>query len=212
MPTPLHIQTFALGDWQTNCYILHTDSRACWIVDCGFEPEPLFHFIEQKQLMPQQVILTHAHVDHVAGLPELRRRYPDLPVLIHEAEREFPGDPALNLSIALAEPIVAPEPSSTFRHGDQLVLDGITFQVRHTPGHSPGGVTLYQPDHAVALVGDALFAGSIGRYDFPTSDGHLLIASIKSQLLTLPDDTRVLSGHGPETTIGRERKTNPYLQ
>ncbi len=138
--------------------------------------------------------------------------YPDLPILIHAAERDFPGDTTLNLSLYVGTPIVAPDPTATFAHDDTLTLGGLAFEVRHTPGHSPGGVTFYQPDHAVALVGDTLFAGSIGRFDFPTSDGPALIRSIHEQLLTLPDATRVLPGHGPETTIGRERAGNPYLR
>ncbi|HEX7010211.1 MAG TPA: MBL fold metallo-hydrolase, partial [Phycisphaeraceae bacterium] len=131
---------------------------------------------------------------------------------IHEAERAFLSDAALNLSIVLPEPVVAPEPTATFRHGDRLELDGLVFEVRHTPGHSPGGACFYQTEHGVAFVGDALFAGSIGRYDFPTSDGPTLFRSIREQLLTLPDATRILPGHGPATTIGRERRTNPYLR
>lgn len=211
MSDALHIETFTLGQWMTNCYVAYTDAGNCWIIDCGFEPEDMFEFIEEKNLTPQQVVLTHAHVDHIAGLPSLRRRWKDLPIVIHEAEREYPGDPALNLSIALAEPIVAPEPTSVFLHGDTLMLDGIGFEVRHTPGHSPGGVCLYQQEHHLAIVGDTLFAGSIGRSDFPTSNSNDLLNSIRTQLLTLPDDTRVLPGHGPATTIGTERRTNPFL-
>ena len=212
MSEPLHIETFTLGDWMTNCYVLYNASGSCWLVDVGFEPEPMFAFIERRDLTPRQVVLTHAHVDHIAGLSELSLRWPALPLLIHEAERDFPGDPMLNLSIVLASPVVAPAPSGTFAHGDVLKLDGIDFEVRHTPGHSPGGVCLYAPEHAVALVGDTLFAGSIGRHDFPTSDGATLMRSIADQLLTLPDTTRVLPGHGPETSVGRERATNPYLR
>ena len=214
MMDSLHIESFCLGEWMTNCYVVYTGGPggACWIVDAGFEPGPLLGFIADKGLRPQQVVLTHAHVDHIAGLAQVREAYPGLPILIHEAELAFPGDPVLNLSAALSEPVIAPEPSGTFSHGDTLTLDGIGFQVRHTPGHSPGGVCLYQKDQGVALVGDTLFAGSIGRHDFPTSDGPTLMRSIHEQLMTLPDDTRVLPGHGPETTIAQERRTNPFLR
>jgi len=212
MPEALHIESFCLGDWMTNCYVVYNDAGACWIVDAGFGPEPMLGFILEKGLTPEQIVLTHAHVDHIAGLGQVVQAYPGLPILIHEAELCFPIDPMLNLSAALSERIVAPEPTDTFTHGETLTLDGLDFQVRHTPGHSPGGVCLYQKDYRVALVGDTLFAGSIGRHDFPTSDGPALMQSIHEQLLTLPDDTRVLPGHGPETTIGQERQTNPFLR
>ncbi len=217
MPDELHIETFTLGDWMTNCFVVHAPATGaaggdCVIVDLGFDPEPVFQYIEANNLTPSKVVLTHAHVDHIAGLPELRSRYADLPILIHEAERDFPGDPALNLSIALDRPVVAPEPDDVLRHGQRIDLAGFAFEVRHTPGHSPGGITLYQAEHRVAIVGDALFAGSVGRTDFPTSDGPGLIRSIREQLLSLPDETQVLPGHGPATTIGRERASNPFLQ
>lgn len=206
----LTIQTFCLGQWQTNCYVLSV-GRACWIVDAGFDPEPMLDAIDQRGLKLEKVVLTHAHLDHIAGLNTVRRRHPGVPIVIHVDEQEFLTDTRLNLSAAFAEPVVAPEATDLLTHGDTLDLAGVTFEVLHTPGHSPGGITLYQPDHHVAIVGDTLFAGSIGRFDFPTSDGPRLMQSIQEQLLTLPDDTRVLPGHGPETTIAHERATNPYL-
>ncbi|MEX0886288.1 MAG: MBL fold metallo-hydrolase [Phycisphaeraceae bacterium] len=214
MPNDLHIETFTLGDWMTNCYVLHADADGgpCWIIDLGFDPEPVLDYIDHHDLTPHEVILTHGHVDHVAGLPTLRRRYLELPILIHEAERDFPGDPLLNLSIVLDPPVIAPDPDGMLVHGQHIDIAGLTFEVRHTPGHSPGGITLYQPDQGVAIVGDALFAGSIGRTDFPTSDPDQLIRSIREQLLTLPDNTRVLPGHGPATRIAHERATNPFIK
>lgn len=207
----MHIKPFTLGDWMTNCYVVRGSGSACWIVDAGFEPAPMLDYIEREGLEPRRLVLTHAHVDHIAGVAAVREQYPELEILIHEAERDFPGDAALNLSVALAQPVIAPEPTTTLGHGQTLELDELRFQIRHTSGHSPGGITLYEPDQGVALVGDALFAGSIGRTDFPTSDHARLIASIREQLLTLPDPTRVLPGHGPETTIGAERGGNPFL-
>jgi len=222
MPDSLHIETFCLGDWMTNCYVVHprieaagsgrADSQPCWIVDAGFDPDPMIDYIQQHRLQPQQVVLTHAHVDHIAGLHRVCERWPGIPILIHTAERDYPADPALNLSIVLADPLVAPPPTGTLEHGQILKLGDAAFEVRHTPGHSPGGVVLYQPESAVALVGDTLFGGSVGRSDFPTSDQEGLFNSIRTQLYTLPDETRVLPGHGPATTIGQERATNPFVQ
>jgi hydroxyacylglutathione hydrolase len=212
MPDTLEIKNFCLGDWGTNCYVAFTDTGACWIIDAGFDPADMLQFIIENDLKPEKVVLTHAHVDHVGGLAEVCDAYPDIEIHIHEDERAYPGNPMLNLSVALAECVVAPDPTKTFAHGDTLTLDGHDFQVRHTPGHSPGGVCLYQPEHQLAIVGDTLFAGSIGRHDFPSSDGPTLMRSIHEQLMTLPDDTRALPGHGPETTIGNERASNPFLQ
>jgi hydroxyacylglutathione hydrolase len=216
MSPSLHIETFCLGEWMTNCYVVWADggdgAQPCWVVDAGFGPGDMIGFIRERGLALQQVVLTHAHVDHIAGLQEVRDAWPDVPILIHADEADFLTEPTLNLSAALAEPVVAPAATGTLAHGDVLELGGLNFQVRHTPGHSPGGISLYQAESGVVLVGDALFAGSVGRTDFPTSDGPTLGRAIREQLYTLPDDTRVLPGHGPATTIGREKRTNPYVR
>ncbi|MAE64204.1 MAG: hypothetical protein CMJ18_07995 [Phycisphaeraceae bacterium] len=209
---PLHIRVFTLGDWMTNCHVVHAeDGGPCWIVDAGFDPGDMVKYVADHELEPAQIVLTHAHIDHIAGLLELRAAWPTLPITIHEDERAFLTDPALNLSGMLPTPIVAPDATATVAHGDSLSLQGATFDVIHTPGHSPGGITLHCAEAAVAIVGDALFAGSIGRTDFPTSDHQRLMQSLRD-LMTLPDETRVLSGHGPETTIGAERRLNPFVR
>jgi len=215
MSDPLHIETFSLSDWMTNCFVIHSDaggSRTCWIVDAGFEPQPLVEYVQRHDLMPSHVILTHAHVDHIAGLSELRQQWPQVAILSHEAEHAFLTDPRRNLSAMMDRPIRVPAATGKLEHGQSLELDGASFEVRHTPGHSPGGITLYQADLGVAIVGDALFASSIGRTDFPGSDHATLIRSIRQQIFSLPDETRVLSGHGPETAVGRERASNPFLR
>jgi glyoxylase-like metal-dependent hydrolase (beta-lactamase superfamily II) len=211
MSDALTIKTFTLGDWMTNCYVLAAGSR-CWIIDAGFQPRLMLQYIQKNNLTPEKIILTHAHVDHIGGLTQVSAAHPNAPILIHEAEQQFPTDPMLNLSAALAEEIVAPEPTQLLTVGQMLELNGHHFEVRHTPGHSPGGITLYCAEQRLALVGDALFAAGIGRTDFPTADHKTLIDSIKNQLMALPDDTRVLPGHGPATTIGEERANNPFLQ
>ncbi len=214
----LHIEAFCLGDWQTNCYVVHvdgaaaSDAHACWIIDAGFAPEAMLEYIAARRLEPRAVLLTHAHVDHIAGLAEIHKAYPPAPILIHRDEAAFLTDPQLNLSAWLDEPIVAPAATGFLKPGETIALAGFAFEIRHTPGHSPGGVTLYNEAAGVAIVGDALFAGSIGRTDFPTSDHATLIRAIHEQLMSLPDTVRILPGHGPETTIGRERRANPFLR
>jgi len=213
MNNELHLRGFTLGDWMTNCYVLwRGDGPNCWIVDAGFEPGTMIQTIREENLNPTLLILTHGHVDHIAGVNDLRDAWPELPIAIHDDERDFLTDPTLNLSAMVGLNITTPPADRALAHGETLDLDGLAFEIRHTPGHSPGGVTLYQHESQLALVGDALFADSIGRHDFPTSDGPTLLESIREQLYTLPDETRVFSGHGPETTIGHEKTNNPFVR
>jgi len=212
MSQSLHIETFTLGEFMTNSYIVADESGAAWVVDAGFDPEPMLAYLRERDLRVEQVVLTHAHVDHIAGLAQVMREVGEVPILIHEAEKEFLVDTDLNLSIYMGQPIVAPEATGHVEHGDTLTLGPHRFEVRHTPGHSPGGICLYQAEQSVAIVGDTLFAGSIGRHDFPTSDFDALQRSIREQLYTLPDDTQVLPGHGGPTTTGREKRTNPFVR
>ncbi len=212
MADPLHIETFVLGPWQTNCYALWTEGLdECWLIDAGFDPEPMIEFVRGRSLEPTWLILTHAHLDHIAGLGICRAVWPGMKVAVHEAEQGFLGDPQLNLSVMIEEPIVAEPADALLQAGQRMTLGDKLFEVLHTPGHSPGGITLYHAGGDLAIVGDALFAGSVGRTDFPTSDGSALFESIRQQLLSLPDRTRVLPGHGPETTIGREKQANPFI-
>jgi len=220
MPTPA-IKTFTLGDYQTNCFVVTPDSAdppaakqvgQCWIVDCGFEPQAMFDWIEKRGLKPVGILLTHAHADHIAGVDQALSRFGKIPISIHEAEIEFCGDPMLNLSGLLGMPITCTRPDRALRDGDQLELGGTRWRVLHTPGHSPGGVCFVHDESMQAIVGDTLFAGSIGRYDFPTSNGDDLRRSLQEVLMGLPDDFTIHPGHGPDTTIGRERRTNPFLR
>ena len=199
-----------LGDWATNCYVVERGSD-CIIVDCGFDPEPMIRSIEERSLSLQLIVLTHAHLDHIGGLDEVSSRYPSVPVVIHERERGFCSDPMLNLSVLAGMSVRVREPDHFVKGGETIPVLGTEFRVLHTPGHSPGGITLVHDPSRSALVGDTLFAGSIGRTDFPTSDPDQMRRTLREILMSLPDEYRVYPGHGPSTTIGRERATNPWL-
>lgn len=210
----LVIERFPLGPLETNAYLLvRPGSKACFVVDPGDGPAALTKRVRAAGYVPQAIVLTHAHYDHIAGVAQVLEAFgKDLPILIHEAERSFPTDPAQNLSGAYGFGMVAPEPTGTLAHGQRLTLDGLDFEIRHSPGHSPGGVAIVQHDLRVVIAGDTLFAGSVGRYDFPHSDGDALVRSIRTQFYTLPDETLVLPGHGPETTIGEEKRSNGFVR
>ena len=212
--SPPAITPFVLGDYQTNCFIITPESAApgqsCWIVDCGLQPNEMIDFIEQQQLKPQAILLTHAHLDHIAGVDRALSRFGKLPLHIHEAEIDFCEDPMLNLSALIGMPTTCTRPDHALKDGDVLTLGRTSWRIMHTPGHSPGGICFIHDDSKQAIVGDTLFAGSIGRFDFPTSNADDLRNSIK-RIMTLPDDMTIYPGHGPETTIGRERRTNPYV-
>lgn len=214
LPCPM-IQVFALGAFETNCMIV-TDAtpqpgKPCLIVDCGYEPDLLLDTVHSQGLVPQRVILTHAHADHIAGLLELHRRLGPVPIFVHHREEQWLSDPMLNLSAALGLSITAPLPSGLLAHGDKVPIGQVTFEIRETPGHSPGGISLIHAPSNTAIVGDSLFNGSVGRTDFPGSSFETLAHSIRTQLYTLDQRTRVYPGHGPSTTIGHEMKTNPFV-
>jgi glyoxylase-like metal-dependent hydrolase (beta-lactamase superfamily II) len=210
----LTFRSFELGDFATNGYVVWDDAGppdACWVIDCPYEPEPMLDFIESKGLKPALCILTHCHCDHIAGLSRLRLRLGPVNILCHREEKGFNEDPNLNLSAFIPPAVSAPPPDAVLGGGELLELGSRYFKVLHTPGHSAGGITLWCPEEELAFVGDTLFDGSIGRLDFPTSDPEAMRRSL-DLLMQLPDSARVLPGHGPATTIGAERRSNPYLR
>jgi hydroxyacylglutathione hydrolase len=215
------ISGVALGPFETNCYAVWFPRREgeaadrpvpCWIVDAGYEPRELIELVRAEGLKPEALVLTHAHCDHIAGIGEVVRAFPGLRVWIHEAEAAWLSDPLLNLSAMTGMPVTAPGAERLLKDGDELTLAGERWRVLHTPGHSPGSISLWHAPSRNVISGDALFAGSIGRTDFPGSSFEALARSIRERLYTLPDETRVYPGHGPATTVGREKRGNPFVR
>jgi glyoxylase-like metal-dependent hydrolase (beta-lactamase superfamily II) len=209
----LRVIGMPLGAYQTNAYVVWDGddaTRGCWIIDPGERPARLIERIRSEGLVPDTILFTHAHVDHIAGLPEVLAAFGELPRLAHRSEQEWFGEPALNLSEWGERPVSVAAPTGELADGQRLRRGGLEFLVEHLPGHSPGGCSFRCPAGGVAIVGDTLFAGSIGRVDFPTSDPHAMRASL-SRLMEWPDATTVHAGHGPSTTIGRERAANPFI-
>jgi hydroxyacylglutathione hydrolase len=213
--SPLHIDVFVEPMFQENTCLVWTDAGPdAWIIDPGLPPqaEQVRAALAKHQLTPRAILLTHCHADHIAGVAELCHEYPALELLAPRDERHMLRDPAANLSSPFGFNVVTPPATRLIAPGDTLQLGPLDWQALDVSGHSPGGLAYYCASAAVVFTGDALFAGGIGRYDFPGSSGKRLLANIRRHLLTLPDETVVYSGHGPETTIADERDTNPYLQ
>jgi hydroxyacylglutathione hydrolase len=212
------IEQFPLGGFQTNCYVVRIPGEAgaagepCWVIDPGEDPRRVIEHLRSARLQPSHILLTHAHADHIAGLDAVSAAFPQAKVLLHSAEHAFLEDPQLNLSAFIGMPISVRGADGALADGDRLRLGSTEWRVLHTPGHSPGSVTLVCDAAGEALVGDTLFAGSIGRVDFPTSNPSHMHRSLHEVLMTLPDPVRVHPGHGPSTTIGAERRSNPWLQ
>jgi len=219
---PLRIKSYTLGPYATNCYLLWIEGGTdAWIVDASFGPGRMIKDVQELALKPSRLLLTHAHVDHIAGVEEVLRALRPAgsaspALLIHRDEESWLQDPVLNLSALGGMSVTTRSPDGFMAGGDTLTLgngaQSVAFSVLHTPGHSPGGVSLYASSHGVVLSGDALFAGSIGRTDFPGGDLPTLERSIRGKLYTLPRETTVLSGHGPQTTIGEEMDTNEFVR
>jgi len=205
----IHIEVTADRRFATNSYLVedeHTHDAA--VIDSNLEPELIVEFARTRGATVKAILLTHTDLDHIAGLHELREAFGSVPIAVHDAERHVvaEGKPLRREFGPIAtqvDNVVSLEDGKTYRVGS------LEFEILHTPGHSPGGVTLKIDGYL--FTGDALFAGSVGRSDFANSDTGALLDGIRSRLLSQPDDMIVYSGHGPATTIGRERKMNPFL-
>lgn len=208
----LEIVPFTLGPVQTNTYLIADPSTGeAIVIDPAWDGEKVVADARRREWRIGSIWLTHAHFDHLGGAAGVAdNSSPPPPVALHPEDyplwRIQGGAPLFGMRI---DP--GPEPTIDLTHGQILRVGGNQLEVRHTPGHTRGHVVFYCPAEKVAFCGDVIFRGSIGRTDLPGGDHETLLASIRSQVLTLPDSTRLLSGHGPETTVGIERAYNPFL-
>ncbi len=194
-----------------NCFILsNTDTGEAILVDPGAEGEYIVSRLEKDGLVPAAIWLTHGHYDHIGAVAAVREAF-DVPVAAAAAERELLADPVWNLSAGYG-PDITLEADIQVRDGDILRAAGLEAKVISVPGHTPGGICFYLEAQGILFSGDSLFAGSVGRTDFPGGSHEQLIRGLKEKVLTLPDKTRVFPGHGPETTIKEEKQDNPYLR
>jgi glyoxylase-like metal-dependent hydrolase (beta-lactamase superfamily II) len=204
-------ETFPVGLLGCNCTVLADElSRQAIVVDPGDDVPGIMARVRRLALNVKQILITHAHIDHIAGAQRLKA-LTGAPILYHESDLAMVRIMDLQASwLAIETPVVLP-PDEGLTDGQTFVVEGISGTVLHTPGHTPGSVCLYLPEHSLLLAGDTLFAGTVGRTDLPGGDAKTLIRSVRDKLMMLPDETTVLPGHGALTSIGREREHNPFL-
>ncbi len=209
MKNKIIVHKFSLGAFDVNNYLIYREgaSRAI-LIDAGEDPFPILQKLEALQLELAYLINTHGHGDRIAGNREILERT-GAQLFIHEKDAPYLTDPQLNLSAFLGMELTSPPPDRLLQEGDTVELDGLQLSVRHTPGHTPGHIVLVTNHQA--FVGDVIFAGSIGRTDLPQGSMNQLIDSIRQKIYTLPDDTVLYPGHGPNTTVGQEKRTNPFV-
>jgi len=205
-------EILAVGPLQCNCSILGDEtSHEAIVVDPGDDIPRIMALLAKHHLTVKQILITHAHIDHIAGAARLKQ-LTGAPVLYNQ--RDLPLVKMMDVQAGWLG-IKTPEveaPDDTLDDGRIIAITGITGGILHTPGHTQGSVCLHLPAESLLLAGDTLFAGSVGRTDLPGGDGPILIRSIREKLLLLPDETVVIPGHGQRTTIGEERETNPFLR
>ena len=202
------IETVVVGPFESNCYVVGSEpTMEGMIIDPGADAGKIMGIVKARKLDIKFIVLTHGHIDHVSALPQVREAT-GAPVAIHAADAVFLQGQRQDSVMGFQYPQVTVD--RQLQGGDKLTLGGLDFLVLHTPGHTPGGISLLGP--GVVFTGDALFNYSVGRTDFPGGSHQQLINGIQTKLMVLPDSTAVYPGHGPASTIGAERRGNPFLQ
>lgn len=211
---PIRVACVVSAPFEENTYIAHLDGRNdCLVVDPGLEPDEILGYLDEHRLTPAAILITHGHSDHIAGNGRLKERFPNCPIVVSHGDAPKLTDPRLNLSAAFGAHLVSPPGDVLVREGDTYSAAGFDLEVREIPGHSSGHVVfIWQAVRPMVVFGgDVLFAGSVGRTDFSDGSFEQLATNIHQKLFTLPDDTQILPGHGPPTTVGHEKRTNPFV-
>ncbi|MBT4694181.1 MAG: MBL fold metallo-hydrolase [Planctomycetaceae bacterium] len=212
--TPVQITTVVSEMFAENAFIVHLhDRNDCIVIDPSFDTESILDYIDKHDLTVSVILNTHGHTDHIVGNEAIKSQFPSAPLIIGTGDAPKLTDPQLNLSASYGLAIVSPPADQTVVHGEIIEFAGIRLETRNTPGHSCGHVVwiCHDTTPTIAINGDVLFAGSVGRTDFADGSFEILEQSIREQLYTLPPDTIVLTGHGNATTIGQEKQTNPFV-
>jgi hydroxyacylglutathione hydrolase len=207
------VRTVVSRPFEENTYLVWLEGRPDAVVlDPGMEPDLITEALAEHGLRAAAILNTHGHADHIAGNAALKEAFPAAPLVIGANETRLLSDPDANLSAPFGLPLTSPPADRTVVEGDVVEAAGLRFEVLDVPGHSPGHVVfVLRGRPALVFGGDVLFRGSVGRYDFPGSDGALLFDGIRTKVFALPDDTVVYPGHGPATTVGHEKRTNPFF-
>lgn len=211
----LQVTAFTFNPFQENTYVLSNEKKECWLIDPGMhgadEERVMYDFIEQNGLQPQQIINTHAHIDHILGIEGLKQKY-NIPFGMHILEQPVLANAKGSAMLFGFTFGAIPVPDFFIKEDAKITLGDDELEVRLVPGHSPGSILFYNAKGNWLIGGDVLFRGSVGRSDLPGGNHDVLMKSIKEQVYTLPDETIVYSGHGPETSVGQEKKTNPFIR
>ena len=205
----MKIQNIPVGPLQVNCFVVYDEEKHdAVVIDPGDEPGKIIGFIEAAKLLVSSIVCTHSHFDHVGAVGKLKEAT-SAPVIIHKEDLDIymhAEEQAALWGLRIEQP---PEPDAYVLEGDEIIAGNLRFRVLHAPGHSPGGICLY--GHDVIFTGDTIFAGSVGRTDFPGGSYDSLKKSF-ARIISLPPETKILSGHGPETNVGRERMSNFFVE
>jgi glyoxylase-like metal-dependent hydrolase (beta-lactamase superfamily II) len=205
----MNYEILIVGPLETNCYLVYSqDSLECAVVDPGAEAERIFQLIAQKNLKPTLLLNTHGHVDHIGANKDVKEKY-NIPLYIHSADGPMLENVQQSEMAIFLGAMDSPSPDHFLNDGDKIKIGKSFLQVIHTPGHSPGSVSFL--GDGFLLSGDTLFFGGVGRTDLPGGSWKEMVNSIKNKILTMPDEMKVLPGHGPFTTVGQEKRANPFI-
>ncbi len=206
----MEFDSVIVGALETNCYVIYCpETFECAVVDPGAEAQKIFHLIAEKGLSPVNLLNTHGHIDHIGANKDIKERF-DIPLCIHASDKSMLENVQQSELSFFLEAKDSPSPDRYLEEGDTIQIGKSSLKVIHTPGHSPGSVSFLAD--GFLLSGDALFYGGVGRTDLPGGSWPELVKSIKTKILTLPDETPVLPGHGPYTTVGQEKNLNPFIR